>query len=106
MIVNFEDKDFQFDLDEIDVTQATYIQNHTGLTLSGLWQGFRESDPKALRALYWLMQNQNGVTMDINKVNFKALKFDKALTDAMVAEVEATDPTGESPAAETVPETN
>jgi hypothetical protein len=104
MIVHFDDKDYQFDIDEIDLTEAMYIQSNTGLTVAGMWQGFKDSDPQALRALYWLMLKQNGKTTDISKLNFKVIKFDVALVEAMTAEQEA-NPT-EEPQTDEAPKTS
>jgi hypothetical protein len=92
MKVHFEDEDFELDLDEIDVMQARIIKRQTGLTLAGLQKGLSEVDPDCMVALYWLMKNQNGVTVDMNKVNFKVVKFGQALGEATDRETEE-DPT-------------
>lgn len=104
MIVRFEDQDWQFALDDIDLRDAIYIQNQTGMTLNDVRKGFMESNPQALLAMYWFMMKQNGKTVDMHKVNFKALKFDAALTEAMIEEQKAANPTEESPA-DPAPET-
>lgn len=101
MQVHFEDKDYDFSLDDIDVPQARYIKRKFGMTLMDLEEGLSQADPDALVALYWLMQNQNGVTIDPDKVNFKLVRFGMALKDAVIAERKA-NPT-EKPEAEEAP---
>lgn len=96
MIVHFEDTDYQFDFEALDLAQARAIKRQTGLTIQGLIAGLESLDPEALVALYWLMRVQNGATVDINKVNFKVLKFGEALAAASAAEKEA-DPTPAAP---------
>lgn len=107
MIVHFEDKDYEFDLDEIDLRDAIYVQNQTSLTLNGLVSGFMESNPAALLGLYWLMMKQNGKTVSMDRVNFKVRKFDAALAEAFVAarKAEEENPTEDAPAKEATPET-
>ena len=101
MIVVWDEKDYTLDFDDIDVKQASYIQNHFGLTPMSLRAGLFATDPKAVVATYWLMMKQSGKTVDPEKVNFKIMKFWDVVTDAMVAEQKATDPTEESTEAET-----
>lgn len=107
MLITFDDQEYKFGFDEVDLRDAIYIQNQFGLTMTDLYEGFRKSDPKALLAIYWLMGKQNGKTFNLQTVNFKLMKFDAALTEAMVAEAKATaeaNPTGDQN--EVTPETN
>lgn len=86
MLVKFEDKEYSFDLDELDVSQATTIKNRYHFTLLGLEQGLMTGDPDALRCIYWLMLWQNGERKNIDNVNFKVVKFAAALQEANAAE--------------------
>lgn len=88
MLIQFEDEEYKLDLDEIDYTEARYIKRHTGLTLLELELGLEKIDPDALGALYWLMMKQSGTAVDLQKVNFKALKFTAALIEAKKREAE------------------
>lgn len=81
-----EEREYEFDLDDIDVTQTRYIKRHFQLTPAALSDGIAELDVDALVATYWLMLNQNGIAIDPAKVNFKILKFGKALVDARLRE--------------------
>lgn len=102
MIVRFEDKDYEFDIEGMTVSEARYIKKVTGFSIRGLIEGMSEVDPDALVAAYWLMQKQNGVVVDMNKVDFALLKFGEALNDAFAAEDkenEGADPTEAVPAA-------
>lgn len=82
MQVDYDGAQYSLDLDEIDVVEATYIKVKTGLTLLGLQAGLGEADPDALKALFWLMNKQSGKAVDIERVNFKIMKFIEAIKDS------------------------
>lgn len=82
MQVQFEDKEYSFDMDDIDLRQARAIKRMTGLTLKKFGDGLSEADPDAVAAAYWLMLSQNGIAVDINKLNFNVVKFLDAIGDA------------------------
>ena len=86
MQVHFEDQDFQFEIEDIDVSQSRHIYKQTGLSVRGLLDGLKEINPDALVALYWLMKAQNGTVVDMGKVNFPILRFAAALGDGLDAE--------------------
>ena len=79
MKVHFEDRDYTLSLDDITVAQAKVIKVHRGLTLKGLSEGLKELDADALGAAYWLMKVQSGDSADIDRVDFKAIKFAEAV---------------------------
>lgn len=89
MKVTYDDKEYDFDLDEIDVRQATIIQDKCGMTLMGLEEGLADGNAHALRALFWIMLVQSGETVDIDRINFKIVKFAKALDKAAVDQAAA-----------------
>lgn len=89
MKVTYEDREYEFDLDEIDVDQAQLIYSKTGLTIITLEAGLEEMNPFALKAVFWLMLVQNGEKADFDRVNFKLAKFLSALMDANKAKQEA-----------------
>lgn len=88
MNVNYEGKSYAFELDEIDISQATVIKRKFGLTLLSLEAGLREGDPDALRAIYWIMLTQNGERANIDNVSFKIVKFANAIQKANEDEIE------------------
>ena len=79
MNIEFEDKEYTFDLDEIDLRQASIIYDKCGLTLMTLELGLSDGNPAAMRAIYWLMLVQSGQDEDIDRLNFKIVKFAHAL---------------------------
>lgn len=99
MIVHFDDKDYQFDIEALDLSEARYIKRNAGLTVKALMDGLSEMDADAIAALYWLMLKQNGQATDIGKLNFSVLKFAEALGNAFNAESEEEDPTEAAPVA-------
>jgi hypothetical protein len=114
MIVTFEDpktheeRDFEFDMDEMDLNQADYIKRTFQLTPLKLQEGLDEADPSAMRAIYWLMCKQNGITINPLKVNFKLGRLVIALNKAAKAEKEAREAAtgeGEDPTEGEEPET-
>ena len=98
--IHFEDQDFEFDIDDLDVVQAKAIKRQTGMSLLKWQEGLKEADPDALVGLYWLMLNQNGKAVDMNKVNFKIVKFGNAVAEAFEREAEEnpTEEPAETPA--------
>lgn len=85
MKVNWNDKEFTLDLDDIDVQQAKVIKIHCKLTLLGIQEGLSQGDPDALRAVYWLMHAQSGTPLDIDRANFKIVPFLQAVQEAAEA---------------------
>jgi hypothetical protein len=82
MIIHFEDRDYEFDIEAMDLAEARHIKRQTGMTIRGLLEGMADLDPDALVAAYWLMLKQNGQPSDMNKVNYKVVKFGEALGKA------------------------
>lgn len=82
MHVTYEDKEYTFDLEEITVAQARTIKASCGLSLMGLEEGLTTGDADALRAVFWLMLCQNGESPDIDRVDFKIVKFARAIDGA------------------------
>jgi hypothetical protein len=81
MEVIYEDKAYTLDFDEITVTQAKVIKTHCGMTLKGLEEGLADGDADALKALFWLMVVNTGETANIDTVDFKIVKFSKAVQE-------------------------
>src|ERR1700685_1425026 len=87
MLVNYEGVERQFDMDEITVQQLKTLFSHMGgMTLASLEQGLQVGDPNSLTAIYWLMLQNNGENVPLDKVDFKVVRFFRALNDAAVAE--------------------
>lgn len=93
MIVRFDDRDYDFDIDDIDVRQAMVIKVKTGFNLLEWQAALEQADVDAIKALYWLMLSQNGIASDIDQVNFKILKFTKAFKEASENEATTVNPT-------------
>lgn len=88
MLVHFEGRDYQFDLDDIDLAEARFIKRQSGLTLYKFQEGIIESDPDCLALAYWLMLKQNGEKMqDPSKMNFKVGQFSGAIGAAYAEEI-------------------
>lgn len=85
MLIHFEDQDYQFEF-TFDLSQSRHIKRVTGLTPRKLIEGLREIDPDAVAAVYFLMKAQNGVAVDMNKINFDVMKFTTAYADAEARE--------------------
>ena len=95
MKVEFEDRVWDLDVDEIDVAQAMVVKVKTGFNLLQWQAALEQGDVMAAKALYWLMLAQNGVNKDLDTVNFKVLKFIAAVGKASEAEAEANPTTGQ-----------
>lgn len=90
--IKYEDKEYTFDLEEITLSQARIMKDRCDLTLMGLEEGLGNGDPDAMRAMYWLMKCQNGEPEDIDRVDFKVVKFARAIDAAQKDEVPDADP--------------
>lgn len=101
MLVNFEGAEYDFDIEAIDVAEASHIKRATGLSVKKMLEGLVEVDPDACKAAHWLMLKQNGKVTDMNKVNFPILKFAEAVGEAYDEETGAQEenPTEAEPAA-------
>lgn len=86
MQIKWDNREYDFDIDDMTVTQAKVIKVHTGFTLMGLVAGLKVGDPDALRAVFWLMHAQSGVTCDIDRVDFRIVDFLNAMTEAQKTE--------------------
>jgi hypothetical protein len=82
MIVEYDGKKYEFDMDEITVQQAKIIKTYCGLNMATISDALEEADPDAMAALFWLMKQQNGERVQIQTVDFKLLKFANALNEA------------------------
>lgn len=91
MLVHYEGKDYEFDIDDLDIVQATMLQRKYKLNLLSLQRGLLEGEPDALRAVYWLMLMQNGQRVNIDNVQFKIVKFANAIQEAVERENAASD---------------
>lgn len=87
MIVDFEGRQWNLDIEEIEVAQAMVIKVKTGYNLLQWQAALEQADVDAIKALYWLMLAQNGVGSDIDRVNFKLIRFVNAVKAAEKAEV-------------------
>jgi hypothetical protein len=87
MKIQYEGEYLEFDLEEVTLAQATYLHKKLGLTLLGLDRGLVEGNPDALRAVWWLMQQQAGNTkVNIDSLDFKIVKLTNAIQEAYEAE--------------------
>jgi len=85
MDITWNDKVYEFDLDDLTMQQAKVIKERLGLTLLGLEKGLNEGDADALLAVYWLMHAQAGVTVDWGS-DFKVIRFANAVGEAIQAD--------------------
>jgi hypothetical protein len=102
--VKYDDKIYSFDMDDITVQQLKTLFSHMGgMTLASLEQGLQVGDPNSLTAIFWLMMENSGNSMPLDRVDFKVVRFFRALNDAAVAEKQKRDAEaarGEDPKAE------
>lgn len=82
MEIVYEGEEYELEFDDITAQQAKLIKDRCGLTIAGLQEGLSTGDADALRALFWLMMVQSGVTCNLDTVDFKVVKFISALTEA------------------------
>jgi hypothetical protein len=96
--LEWDEKEYAFDLDEMSVGDLKVIKDHCGgLTLLALRNGCALGDADALRAAFWYMKTSAGESFDIDRDNFKVVKFYN-LTQAAIdaATKDDGDPKGEA----------
>lgn len=86
MIIEYEGKSFDLDIEELEVDEARVIKRYAGMTLKGFEEGLAEGDPDALTCLYWLILRQNGEEHNIERIKFKPVKLARAVSVAQEAE--------------------
>jgi hypothetical protein len=91
MIVEFDDKEYSFDIEDLSLSQATRIFKKYNLSLLELELGMQTGNINALRAIYWVMLEQNGERRDMDRLSFKPVKFARALNAALKADREASE---------------
>ena len=101
MIIHFEDRDWELNLDKLTLQQGIAIQMHTGLSIAEFEDtldvgedengNLRDPGPKwliCLGCVYWLMHQQGGDVFPIAKADFVLSEFLQAMGEAMQAELE------------------
>lgn len=102
MRVHFEDRDWELDLSDIWLKPAIVIQSYMGMSINRWVESLNdEADAdgvitkpaadqpeflKSIGALYWLMNQQNGVEFPIADVNIPLGAFTEAVAAAQAAE--------------------
>ena len=101
MIIRFEGRAWEFDMEQVTLQQAMTVQLHTGMSIKeweeSLSPGEDEhgepKDPgpqwlKSLQCVYWLMKAQNGEKTPIADCDFVIAKFFEAMAEAYQAEID------------------
>lgn len=86
MIVKYDGEDLEFDFEAITLSQATVIKKKAGLTLMTLESGLQAGDPDALRAIFWLIMQQNGRNTPFERIDFRIVALANAIQEAYNAE--------------------
>jgi phage tail tube protein FII len=97
MIIDYDGSEYEFELEDITLPQATRIFKAYNMSLLELEVGMQMGNPNALRAAYWVMLDQNGDKRPLDRLSFKPVKFARALNAAIKAETEAQEEDEDSP---------
>jgi hypothetical protein len=97
LIIDYEGKQYPFDMDDMDIKQALKIEKHIGGTMSDFTDGLLESvRADCYQALGWLIFHHGDQT-PIADVNFKFGKLSWAFGEAAEKEAKAEAAAGELP---------
>jgi hypothetical protein len=91
--ITYEGQVYDLDMDEIDVKQASKIEQHVGGTLTEWEEGMGKASVRCLQALGWLIFTGGDLSADIADTNFKVMKLGKAVAAAQQAEADEPRPT-------------
>ena len=87
--VHYDGKDFDLDLEDMDMDQGRAMERFGVPNLRALEEGIESGDLDALTVAYWVMLQQNGEPgARLERVTFKPLKFIVALVEAALKEKE------------------
>lgn len=86
MIIRFEGREWEFDLEKITLKQAVAMHLAYGFTLDGWLAACGETDPRALQCLWWLMLQQDGKVLAIKDADCPLISLAAAFADAQSAE--------------------
>ena len=89
MIIDYEGRQYPFDMDDMDIRQALKIEKHIGGTIGDFTNGLMETiRADCYQALGWLIFT-GGDSTPIADVNFKFGKLSKAFGEAADREAAA-----------------
>jgi hypothetical protein len=101
VIITYEGRTYDFDLEDLTVRQAIRIEKHIGGTLEQFEKGIGTGNLACYQALGWLILHGGDEGTPIGDVDFKIARLSKAFEAAVLAEAEAAkaaeagpDPTG------------
>lgn len=81
--VNYDGREYDLDLEDLDMAQGRAMERFGVPNLKALEEGIAEGDLSALTVAYWVMLQQNGEPgARLERVNFKPIKFIKAVGEA------------------------
>jgi hypothetical protein len=89
LIIEYEGKTHDVDLDDIDIDQALKIEKHIGGPMLEWEQGMATGRAECVRVLGWLILHGGNLEVPIASVNFKYPKLMKAFMAATEAEEKA-----------------
>jgi hypothetical protein len=101
LLITYEGKSYEFDMDDLDVFQALKIEKHIDGPMIEWEKGMLTGRALCVQVLGWLILHGGDLDMPIASVNFKYSKLATAFTEAAQKEAEAEaakaaspDPTG------------
>ena len=84
--MTFEGREWEFDLEAIDIKQAVAMHLAYGFTLDGWFTALADTDPRAFQCLWWLMLQQDGQVMPVKDANCKLMALSVAFAEAKAAQ--------------------
>ncbi len=87
--INWEDRDWEYDPEMIDIRRGRAIEEFCGRPLYGWESGVLQCDVRCLTALLWEIKKQNGEpTMPMKAMNFSPVAFHRAVLQAQADELD------------------
>jgi hypothetical protein len=88
LIINYDGKQYPFDMDDVEILQALAIEKHMGCSFDEWGKKLQKGDMKARQVLGWLILHPAG-EVPVEATNFKMVALGKALDAAYAAETPA-----------------
>lgn len=84
--VDYDGREWLFDMDKVSMQQAITIQLAWGFTLEDYQEALEKADARALQCLYWLMLQQNGIERVLKDLDADLVELTTAWKVAVEAE--------------------
>lgn len=82
ILLKLNGQEWDYDEDELQLSDAIAIKNASGLPLSTFMQGIRDFDPLAIQTLIWFVRRRDEPAVKREQINFRIADLDLEIVGA------------------------